>query len=77
MNKLMMMRRTVMTMTMTVTMTHSCKEGEFTCSDGQCIRMKERCDQVVVVVMIMTIKMVCFWRCQPTNFTRETYSDQV
>ena len=24
-----------------------CKEGEFTCSDGQCIRMEERCDQII------------------------------
>ena len=23
-----------------------CKESEFTCSDGQCIRMEERCDQI-------------------------------
>jgi hypothetical protein len=23
-----------------------CTEGEFTCSDGQCIRMEERCDQI-------------------------------
>ena len=23
-----------------------CREGEFTCDDGQCIRMEERCDQV-------------------------------
>ena len=24
-----------------------CREGEFTCSDGQCVRMEERCDQLV------------------------------
>ena len=24
-----------------------CREGEFTCDDGQCVRMEERCDQVV------------------------------
>ena len=23
-----------------------CKDGEFTCNDGQCIKMEERCDQV-------------------------------
>ena len=23
-----------------------CKVGEFTCDDGQCVKMKERCDQV-------------------------------
>ena len=23
-----------------------CKEGEFTCNDGQCIKMEERCNQV-------------------------------
>ena len=23
-----------------------CKEGEFTCDDGQCIKMERRCDQV-------------------------------
>ena len=23
-----------------------CREGEFTCSDGQCIKMDERCDQI-------------------------------
>ena len=25
----------------------ACREGEFTCDDGQCVRMEERCDQVV------------------------------
>ena len=25
----------------------SCQEGEFTCSDGQCVTMKQRCDQIV------------------------------
>ena len=24
-----------------------CMEGEFTCSDGQCIKMEERCDQII------------------------------
>ena len=24
-----------------------CKVGEFTCSDGQCIKMDERCDQII------------------------------
>ena len=24
-----------------------CKEGQFTCQDGQCIEMEERCDQIV------------------------------
>ena len=24
-----------------------CREGEFTCSDGQCIKMDERCDQII------------------------------
>ena len=24
-----------------------CREGEFTCSDGQCIKMEERCDQII------------------------------
>ena len=24
-----------------------CREGEFTCSNGQCIKMEERCDQII------------------------------
>ena len=24
-----------------------CKEAEFTCNDGQCIKMQERCDQII------------------------------
>ena len=24
----------------------SCKDGEFTCNNGDCIKMEERCDQV-------------------------------
>ena len=47
---MMMMIMMVMMMTMMMmmmkTMIHSCEEGEFTCSDGECILMKERCDQV-------------------------------
>ena len=26
----------------------SCKEGEFTCNNGDCIKMEERCDQVIM-----------------------------
>ena len=29
-----------------------CKDGEFTCDDGQCIEMKRRCDQVTIVISI-------------------------
>ena len=24
-----------------------CRDGEFTCSDGQCISMQQRCDQII------------------------------
>ena len=41
-----MMMMMMMMVRMMMTMTHSCEEGEFTCSDGECILMKERCDQV-------------------------------
>ena len=27
-----------------------CVEGQFSCSSGDCIRMEERCDQVVLLV---------------------------
>lgn len=35
------------------------QDGEFTCDDGQCIKMEERCDQVNVVVVAFLL-FCCF-----------------
>ena len=35
-----------------------CGEEEFTCSDGQCIDINSRCDQIVIIIIIFIIIII-------------------